>query len=435
MNRHRVDAALDLRLFLDRIAGEGELRRIDAPVAAQLEAGRIIERCVRHKGPVLAFTAVGKSRIPLYAGLFASPERAAAMLGCGPDGLISCGERLRDLLCGGVLPDLVRIPAAPLWDEVDADLDELPLLRVWPKDAGREINLALIISRDPESGVINRGLYRLQVERDGTLLAGWHPASGAAAHLQRWETLGEAMPVAIVFGPPPALLWAASASLPAGLDEVKLVSALLGAPVAETICPLTGLPIPAAAEAVYAGFVRPGERGNFGPFANYTGTYPPPHPAPRIRPLRFRRRIDMLFSCTVTGPPPLEAYFLFALTAKLFLPLLQRDVPELVDLVLPPAAGYRGGVLAIHRGNDPDRIVTALRHSFLFAHERLIIPVAAGKRLDNPDELLRRELQRRNLPFLPPLSAGAQPLCPDPDLDDKLRSRAGLYNLPEQWFG
>ena len=134
------------------------------------------------------------------------------------------------------------------------------------------------------SGVVNWGLYRVQVRADGTLLIPWKDASGAAQHARAWREQGAKMPVAVVLGAPPALLWAAAAPLSAGIDEAAFVGLLTGDSLPLARCTGLDLPVPASAEAVIEGSVSPGETGIEGPFGNHTGAYAPAGPAPASRP-------------------------------------------------------------------------------------------------------------------------------------------------------
>jgi 4-hydroxy-3-polyprenylbenzoate decarboxylase len=256
----------------------------------------------------------------------------------------------------------------------------VPALRSWPGDGGRYLTLPLVVTRDPETGVRNCGLYRIQLLDDTQVAIHWRASSGAARHLAAWAARGQPMPVAIVLGAPPALLWAASTPLPADLDEVAFARLVTGADFPLATCAESDLAVPAAAEMVIEGTVAAAETAIEGPFGNHSGHYAAAAPAPLLRVQRVRRRADMLYPCTVVGPPPMEDCYLARATARLWLPLLRCDCPELVDLELPLATIFHGcALVAVERGGRCGReLLDALWASELLCGARLLVLVDAG---------------------------------------------------------
>ena len=223
--------AFDLRKFIEHLTLKHELHTIAAPVALELELAWITARVSKAHGPALRFAAPQPVSLPLLTNLFGSPRRAAWALGMEEDDLSPLTTRLTLLLQGGEgtaaqrLESLCReirpTVALPRWQEVAGALAEFPFLQAWPGDGGSYLTLPLVVTRHPESGALNWGIYRVQRCPDGTLLIHWKEGSGASLHARAWQERGEAMPVAIVLGAPPALLWAAAAPLPSTVAATR----------------------------------------------------------------------------------------------------------------------------------------------------------------------------------------------------------------------
>lgn len=448
--------AFDLREFITHLANCQELHRISARVESDLEIARITDRVSKASGPALLFAQPHPFSFPVLTNLFGSHRRTAWALGAGDGDLAPLAARLAARLaaCGtGTLAErLERLCAAvpqraapPLWDEVAGELAELPAFRSWPGDGGRYLTLPLVVTRHPESGAVNWGLYRVQVRDDGTLLIPWKDGSGAAQHARAWRERGRAMPVAVVLGAPPAMIWAAAAPLPAGIDEAAFVGLLTGEPLPLARCSGLDLPVPASAEAVLEGTVAPGETGIEGPFGNHTGAYAPAGAAPLVRLNALFRRRDLLCPATIVGPPPMEDCFLAAATARLFLPLLRVDLPEVVDLAMPLEGIFHGCALVAAASNGEGlALLQRLRATALLRRSRMIVLFAPGVDVHNNAAAFwvainavdpRRDLRVGSCGLdIDASRFPAHPLRPDPATAARVAGRATEYGLPESWF-
>jgi 4-hydroxy-3-polyprenylbenzoate decarboxylase len=448
--------AFDLRKFIEHLTRNNELHTIAVPVSLTLELARITERVSKAHGPALCFSAPQPAALPILTNLFGSPRRAAWALGAADEDLSLLTERLilllqgesgsaaqrLEVLCRGIKYRLVP----PCWQEVGGELAELPFLQAWPDDGGSYLTLPLVVTRHPESGRINWGIYRVQRSSDGSLLIHWKEGSGAAAHARAWQERGEPMPVAIVLGAPPALLWAAAAPLPAGVDEAAFVGLLAGEALPLSRCVTLDLLVPAVAEVVLEGHVVPGDVGREGPFGNHSGSYAPTALVPRLRLAALHRRRDCCIAATVVGPPPMEDCYLAALTPQLFLPLLRIDCPEIVALAMPIEGIFHGcALVAADPIGDGAGLLARLRNSDLLRRSRLLILFGPEVNVHDYAAAFWRALNavdlQRDLTILPGIGLNIdasrplpQPLFPDPQIVAQVAARANDYGLPASWF-
>lgn len=447
--------AFELRAFIAHLSTSHDLHTIAAPVARELEMARITDRVSKAHGPALLFSDPRPNALPTLTNLFGSPERAAAALGMQDGDLTPLAQRLTTLLQGregsaaqrleGLCHSVQPKMAAPLWQEVVGEWNEIPFLKAWPEDGGHYLTLALVVTRHPDGGAQNWGLYRVQQERDNGLLIHWKEGSGASLHARAWAERCEPMPVAIVLGAPPALLWAATAPLPATIDEAAFVGLLAGEPFPLSRCTLFDLFVPAAAEVVIEGFVAPGDVGEEGPFGNHSGHYSPVSSVPRLRLGALHRRRDAMVPATVVGPPPMEDCYLAALTVRLFLPLLKVDLPELVDLAMPIEGIFHGCALVAAATLDGPELLKRLRRTELLRRSRLIVLFAPHVNVHDPSHAFWTALNAvdpaHDLHLAlnggldidasrPPLA----PLCPDPQTVALVAGRAAEYGLPKGWL-
>jgi 4-hydroxy-3-polyprenylbenzoate decarboxylase len=247
----------------------------------------------------------------------------------------------------GLGPKKVR--RAPVQEVVISEnpsLEILPILQCWPHDGGRFITLPQVITRDPQTGVRNVGMYRLQVLDDRTLLAHWQRHKGGAEH-ERVARLHQAdqIPAAIVLGGDPASMWCASAPLPPNLDEYLLAGYLRGSPVEFVDCISQPLEVPAQAEIVIEGYVDPNEHRPEGPFGDHTGYYTPVEPFPVFYVTAITHRRKPIYPTTIVGIPPMEDVWMGKATERLFLPLMRLFLPEIVDVNMPAEGVFHNLVL------------------------------------------------------------------------------------------
>jgi 4-hydroxy-3-polyprenylbenzoate decarboxylase len=365
-------AFTDLREFVARLETLGRLRRVDVPVSWDLEITEIVDRVSKASGEAnvaLLFGRVEGAGMPVLVNAFGSEQRIALALGV--DRLDELGERVAKLLDArmpgsfrerlrklGTLIDVARaaprrVDTAPCQEVVETaapSLAELPILRCWPGDGGRYITLPAVFTRDPVTGGRNVGMYRLQVFDDRTLGMHWQTHKGGAEHEHRATSR---MPVAIALGGDPALIYAASAPLPPGIDEVVFAGWIRGGGIDLVRCRTNDLEVPAQAEIVLEGWVDPRERRLEGPFGDHTGYYSLAREYPVFHLTAVTRRARPIYPTTIVGRPPQEDYWLGKATERLFLPIMRLMLPEIVDVNMPAEGVFHNLVIVSIRKRYP----------------------------------------------------------------------------------
>jgi 4-hydroxy-3-polyprenylbenzoate decarboxylase len=362
----------DLREFVAHLEKHDRLRRVSVPVSRDLEITEITDRV--SKGPdagnvALLFERVEGCTAPLLVNAFGTAERMAWALGI--ERLDELGARLAKLLDLrlpgtfaeriaklGTLIDVARAaprkvtdaPCQEVVETADPSLAGLPILQCWPGDGGRYITLPAVFSRDPRTGARNAGMYRLQVFDDRTLGMHWQTHKGGAEH-QRLAT--GRMPVAISLGGDPAMIYAASAPLPPGVDEVVFAGWLRGSGVEMVRCRTIDLEVPAQAEIVLEGWVDPTEHRMEGPFGDHTGYYSLARDYPVFHLTAVTRRSRPIYPTTIVGRPPQEDYWLGKATERLFLPIIRLMLPEVVDMNMPAEGVFHNLVIVSIRKRYP----------------------------------------------------------------------------------
>jgi len=368
-------AFADLRDFVAHLEKHGQLRRVSAPVSRDLEIAEITDRV--SKGPAasnvaLLFESVQGFGIPVLINAFGSAERMAAALGAERlDEVSARVAKLLDLRMPGSffeklrkLGDLFdvakagpkRVRSAACQDVVEVDrpsLATLPIIRCWPGDAGRYVTLPMVFTRDPVSGTRNVGMYRLQVYDEQTLGMHWQIHKGSAEHHRVAEERGTPMDVAIALGGDPCSIYAASAPLPPGIDEMVFAGWLRGAGVPMVACKTIDVEVPAEAEIVLEGWVDPTERRIEGPFGDHTGYYSLAREYPVFHLKAVTRRRDAIYPTTIVGRPPQEDYWLGKATERLFLPIIRLLLPEVVDMNMPAEGVFHNLVIVSIRKRYP----------------------------------------------------------------------------------
>jgi 4-hydroxy-3-polyprenylbenzoate decarboxylase len=383
----------DLREFVAHLEKHGCLRRIGAPVSAELEITEITDRI--SKGPpsgnvALLFERVEDSDVPVLVNAFGSPQRMAWALGV--EDLDELGARVAALmdvrLPGGAMARLRRLgslidvakaaprhvtqaPCQEIVETAQPSLAGLPILRCWPEDAGRFITLAAVFTRNPVTGARNVGMYRLQVFDDRTLGMHWQLHKGGAEHEfvvagtasraspDRVEDgdgprrRGAVMPVAIALGGEPAMIYAASAPLPPGIDEVVFAGWLRGNGIEMVRGRTIDVEVPAQAEIVLEGYVDPAERRLEGPFGDHTGYYSLARDYPVFHLTAVTRRARPIYPTIIVGRPPQEDYWLGKATERLFLPIIKLLLPEVVDVNMPAEGVFHNLVIVSIRKRYP----------------------------------------------------------------------------------
>jgi len=364
----------DLREFLAQLEARGELKRVTAPVSPRLEMTEISDRVLRAGGPALLFEKPTGHDIPVLGNLFGTVERVAAAMG------LNDSKELRNI---GKLLAYLKEPEPPtglrdlwekfplfkqvlnmapktrsdapcqeiVWEGSDVDLARLPVQTCWPGDAGPLITWGLTVTRGPAKRRRNLGIYRQQVIGAKRLIMRWLAHRGGALDFQDHQKISqEPFPLAVVIGADPATLLAAVAPIPDTLGEYQFAGLLRGARTELVRCLSHDLEVPATAEIVLEGFIRPGDLAEEGPHGDHTGYYNEAERFPVMTIERITMRRKPIYHSTYTGKPPDEPSTLGVALNEVFVPLLQRQFPEIVDFYLPPeACSYRLAVVTMKK--------------------------------------------------------------------------------------
>ncbi|MDX1593003.1 MAG: 4-hydroxy-3-polyprenylbenzoate decarboxylase [Gammaproteobacteria bacterium] len=365
----------DLRDFVAQLEQRGELKRIRTEIDPRLEMTEICDRTLRAGGPALLFEKPKGHTMPLLGNLFGTPQRVA--LGMGQEDVGALREvgktlaylkepeppsGLRDAV--GKLP-LVRqvlnmqpksVSRAPCREHVlegpDVDLGMLPVMTCWPEDAGPLITWPLVVTRGPERARQNLGIYRQQVIGRNKVIMRWLAHRGGALDFRDWKRAhpGEPFPVAVALGADPATILGAVTPVPDTLSEYAFAGLLRGAKTEVTDACGGRLQVPARAEIVLEGHIDPDETAEEGPFGDHTGYYNEVDRFPVFTVDRLTHRSDPIYHSTYTGRPPDEPAVLGVALNEVFVPLLQRQFPEIVDFYLPPeGCSYRLAIVSMHK--------------------------------------------------------------------------------------
>ena len=358
----------DIREFIIFLEGKGELKRITTPVSCELEIAEICDRVVKSGGPALLFENVEGYDIPVLINMFGTERRMAWALGV--ERLDELAERISQLLGlmqgppHGVMekiktlgqlrrlasfqPKLVK--RAPCQEVVitgdDVNLNTYPFLKCWPLDAGRYITLPLVITRDPETGTRNVGMYRIQVYDARTAAMHWQTHKAGAHHYRvGGETRQERLEVAVALGGDPATIWTGSAPLPPGMDELMVAGFIRQGGIQIVKGKTVDLEVPAQAEMIIEGYVVPGDEGLEGPFGDHTGYYSMADTYPIFHVTCITHRRNPIYPTIIVGRPPMEDYYMGKVTERVFLPVVQTVLPEVVDMSMPAEGVFHNLVI------------------------------------------------------------------------------------------
>ncbi len=444
----------DLRAFVEDLEAKDQLRRIQAKVDPVLELAEIADRVMKSPSPegsagapetdpvhggkggrALLFENVIGSNLPVLINAFGSYARVRMALGC--DDLEALAQRVQQLIKPEMpttlmakmkkLPDLIKLAGfgpkvvkRGICQEVvhtdDADLTSLPIIQCWPHDGdlgseppelnptapieeaegadgrtGRYITLAGIYTRDPESNVTNVGMYRIQVFGPKLCAAHWHIHHDGARIFRKWTRRGEPMPMAIVLGGESVLPYAATCPLPPTVSELLFAGFLNGAGIELVPAKTIPLEVPANAEIVIEGHAHPTDRFIEGPFGDHTGFYSLSAPFPVFRVSAITHRRDPIYPTTIVGKPPMEDYALGKATERIFLPLLQMLVPDIIDYNLPMFGAFHNCVFVKIRKEYPyqaRRVVHAIWGAGQMAFSKIIVVVDEHVDVHNEQEVL-----------------------------------------------
>ncbi len=366
-------ASRDMRSFIALLEERGQLRRIEKEVDPDQELAAISDRVLSMGGPALLFENVKGSTMPVAINLLGTLERVLWSLGLeSPEELEKLGEKLALLQqpqppknyqetkkVANVLWDLIKAKSdfdltppchQTILREEELNLGQLPLIRPWPKDAGGVITLGLVITKDPETGIPNVGVYRLQKQSSKTMTVHWLSVRGGARHLHKAAAMGKKLEVAVAIGVHPLLVMAAATPIPVHMSEWLFAGLYAGQGVRLTNCKTIDLLVPSHSEMVLEGTITPGEQLEDGPFGDHMGFYGGIENSPLIRFHCITHRKDPIFLTTFSGKPPKEEAMLAIALNRIYTPILKKQIPEIVDFFLPmEALSYKLAVISIDK--------------------------------------------------------------------------------------
>jgi 4-hydroxy-3-polyprenylbenzoate decarboxylase len=365
----------DLRDFISQLENQGELRRVNVSVSPKLEMTEICDRVLKAGGPAILFENPTEYSMPVLGNLFGTPRRVA--LGMGQEDVTA----LRDV---GKLLAFLKEPEPPkglrdAWDKwpkfkkildmapktvsrapcqevvlegEEVDLSKLPIQTCWPGDVGPLITWGLTVTKGPLKERQNLGIYRQQVIGKNKLIMRWLAHRGGALDFRDWCNAhpGEPFPVAVALGADPATILGAVTPVPDTLSEYQFAGLLRGGKTEIVKCVSNNLNVPAGAEIVLEGYITPGETAPEGPFGDHTGYYNEVDEFPVFTVTHITMRRDAIYHSTYTGKPPDEPAVLGVALNEVFVPLLQKQFPEITDFYLPPeGCSYRLAVVSMKK--------------------------------------------------------------------------------------
>lgn len=365
----------DLRDFIAQLEQRGELVRISQPVDPVLEMTEIADRTLRGGGPALLFENPKGYSIPVLANLFGTPKRVA--LGMGQDEVSALREvgKLLAFLKEPEPPKGLKdaFSKLPIFKQVlnmspkqvkkaacqqvvlsgeQVDLTKLPVMTCWPGDAAPLITWGLTVTKGPHKDRQNLGIYRQQVLDKNKVIMRWLSHRGGALDFFEWQKAhpGQRFPVAVALGADPATILGAVTPVPDTLSEYGFAGLLRGDNTEVVKCVSNDLQVPASAEFVLEGYIEPGELAPEGPYGDHTGYYNEVDNFPVFTVTHITHREDPIYHSTYTGRPPDEPAILGVALNEVFVPILQKQFPEITDFYLPPeGCSYRLAVVTMRK--------------------------------------------------------------------------------------
>ncbi|XOK59760.1 UbiD family decarboxylase [Paenibacillus elgii] len=371
----------NLRSFLEALRKENQLKVISAPVDPNLELAEIHRRVIDEQGPALLFTNVKGASFPVVTNLFGTSRRVDLAFGPRPEQLMKDIIAAKDTLLPPtpkavwdqrqLLLDLLKVgtknvssDAAPVLQQckTEAPLAGLPVLTSWQEDGGPFVTLPLVYTEHPENGHHNLGMYRMQVYDDRTTGMHWQIHKGGGFHYHEAEKRGQALPVTVFLGGPPALIASAIAPVPEHLPELLLTSLIMGQKLPLVANPQGGHRLVAEAEFAICGSVAPHVRRPEGPFGDHYGYYSLTHDFPVFNVSHVWHRKDAIYPATIVGKPRQEDYYLGEFLQKLLSPAFPMAMPGVKDLWTYAETGFHALAAAIVRESySREAIVSAFR--------------------------------------------------------------------------
>ncbi|MCX7678615.1 MAG: menaquinone biosynthesis decarboxylase [Spirochaetes bacterium] len=344
----------NLQEFIAHLEAHGELKRIRVEVDPVLEITEIVDRICKGNGPALLFENVKGFRFPILINAFGSYRRMQMALNCSSfdeiaakiESLLkirppsSISEKIKLLFTlkelASFVPKKVTHAACQEWVVTEgALLDLLPIMTCWPKDAGPFITLPVVITKDPQSGMQNAGMYRMQKFSNTETGMHWQYNKDGARHYRKYSEMAKRMEVAVALGGCPAVTYAATAPLPPDADEFLFAGFLEGRPIEVVKAKTVDLYVPAESDFIIEGYIDPNEKRIEGPFGDHTGFYSPADEYPVFHVTCITGRKNAVYPSTIVGKPPMEDCYMAKATERIFLPFIKLLVNEIVDIELP----------------------------------------------------------------------------------------------------
>ena len=398
--------------FVSFLESKGELLRIKHEVDRDLEITEITNRVSKsNNNKALLFENVRGFKTPVLINAFGSFQRMAWALGV--ENVEEIASEIRRLIKPELpesfldkvkmLPKLVEmahypprmVKSGPCQEVgIEPDLDSIPILKCWPGDGGRFITLPLVITKDPETGIRNMGMYRMQVYDRQTTGMHWHAHKGGARHFQTCREKGiKRMDVAVAIGADPATIYSATAPLPENFDEFIFAGFLRKRPVELVKCKTIDMEVPSNAEYVLEGYVDIGELRREGPFGDHTGYYSLADDYPVFHVTHMTQKRNPIYPATVVGKPPMEDCYMGKATERLFLPIIKMQLPEISDLNLPLEGVFHNLAFVSIKKSYPGqarKVACALWGMGQMSFTKIIIVVDDDIDVQNTSEVLWR---------------------------------------------
>ena len=350
----------DIHDFISELEKNGELKRVKTQVDSDLEIAEIMRRQMYSNGSAILFENIKNYDIPILANAFGSMKRLE--IGLEMKNFEEIGQRIVDMtkmdIPSGFLNKIKKLPelskmtesfpklesSGPVTEVTSssASFNDLPILKSWPKDAGKFITLGLVATKHPETGVRNLGVYRIQIVDSNHALMHWQKHKRGAHHSDISKTKGEKIPTAIIIGGEPATIFSAIAPVPEGLDKYLFAGITRKKGIKTVKCKTIDLEVPANAEIVLEGYVDPKDLREEGPFGDHTGYYTPVELFPTFTLTGIMKRKNPIYVTTVVGKPILEDAYIGKVIERSFLPLIRMFHPEVVDFSMPASGWFQG---------------------------------------------------------------------------------------------
>ena len=395
--------------FIDELEKAGELKRVKTEVDTNLEIAEILRRVSYTDGPAVLFENVRNYEIPVLGNAFGSIKRLE--IGLETKDFSEIGQRIADMtkmeIPSGVFNKIRKLPelskmsesfpklekSGPVTDIINNSptFDKIPILKSWPKDAGKFITFGLVATKHPETGVRNLGVYRIQIIDDTHALMHWQKHKRGAAHHDLLKEKNNKIEAAIIIGGEPATVFSAVAPVPEGLDKYLFAGITRKKGIKTVKCKTIDLEVPANAEIVFEGYVDAMDVRDEGPFGDHTGYYTPKEPFPTFTLTGIMQRKNPVYLTTVVGKPILEDAYIGKVIERSFLPLIKMLHPEVVDFSMPPAGWFQGLAIVSIKKRYPGqakKVMMGLWGMGQLALTKIIVVVDSDVNVHNVNEVI-----------------------------------------------